>query len=127
MTFDPNSPIARAPEVRVTMRGVRLSDTGKPVQVSTRSDFIAPDYAAPSTHQLEMQKGLAGWSEGPAPEDKRPAWIARAELRVKAQREADALEPTITGKTVVRKAPARDMHVMNRQGPSTRNRGKWVN
>lgn len=61
--FDPNSTIPRAAEVRVTMRGVRLTPDGFPVQVSTRSDFIAPELSRPSTLATELDKGLRGWSD----------------------------------------------------------------
>lgn len=60
--IDPNSTIATAFETRVTMRGVRLTPDGGRVQVSTRSDFIAPDLSAPSTHAIESDKGKRGWT-----------------------------------------------------------------
>ncbi len=61
--FDPNSTIPEAHEVRVTMRGVRISEHGSPVQVSTRSDFIAPDLSGPSTLAVELDKDLPGWTD----------------------------------------------------------------
>ena len=122
MVFDPNSTIPRAPEVRVTARGVRLSpNSSATFQVSTRSDFVAPELSAPSTLALELDKGLAGWTDGPKPADVRPSWIIRAELARKAQREADLEELTI-GAAVVRKAPAAPLVKLNRTGPR-RNRG----
>ena len=125
MTFDPNSPIPRAPEVRVTARGVRLSpDSTATVQVSTRSDFVAPATAPVSTLALELDKGKAGWTAGPVPADKRPSYIIRAELARKAQREADIEELTITGTTVIRKAPAAPMVKLNRTGPRRNRRAK---
>ena len=63
MKYDPNSTIPSAHEVRVRMRGVRISENGARVQVSTRSDFIAPDLSPVSTHQVEMQKGTRDWTD----------------------------------------------------------------
>lgn len=60
--IDPNSTVPTAFEVRVTRRGVRLTSDGAPQQVSTRSDFIAPDLSAPSTHAVESEKGKRGWT-----------------------------------------------------------------
>ena len=61
--FDPNSTMAQSHEARVTMRGVRLTETGLPVQVSTRSDFIAPDQSPVALIETEMAKGLKGWTD----------------------------------------------------------------
>ena len=125
MVFDPNSTVPRAPEVRVTARGVRLSpNSNATFQVSTRSDFVAPELSAPSTLAIELDKGKAGWTAGPIPADKRPSYIVRAELARKAQREADIEELTITGTTVIRKAPAAPMVKLNRTGPRRNRRAK---
>jgi len=124
MIYDPNSTIAQSHEARVRARGVRLSPNSSATsQVSTRSDFIAPDYASPSTHEIEMEKGRAGWSAGPKPVDQRPAWIARAERRIKAQREAQIEEITITGTAMIRKAPPAPMVKLNRTGPRRNRKG----
>lgn len=84
MIYDPNSTIPHSHEVRVTMRGVRLSDGGTPVQVSTRSDFIAPDLSAPSTLAIELDKGKRGWSDYdvkvPAPAETRADVVNREAL-----------------------------------------------
>ena len=118
MQFDPNSTVPHAHEVRVRARGVRLTPDGKGVQVSTRSDFIAPDLSAPSTTAIEQDKGLRGWSEGVAPVE---VWQVRA---AKAHADAKAkafIADAMVGETVIRrtvKAPAR--RVLNAQGPAFR-------
>jgi len=115
MIYDPTSTIVESHEARVRVRGVRLSPNSNATsQVSTRSDFIAPDYAAPSTIELELEKGLAGWSEGTAPEDVSPKFTDWAKR--------DLAAIAISGTTVVRKAPAAPMVKLNRTGPR-RNRG----
>ena len=99
--FDPNSTVHRAPEVRVTMRGERITENGSPVQVSTRSDFVAPELSAPSTSALEQSKGLRGWTAGPVPADKRPQHLIRAEKARKALALADA-QALVVGTAVIR-------------------------
>lgn len=108
MTYDPNSTIPQSHEVRVTMRGVRLTDGGAPVQVSTRSDFIAPQLSGPSTHALEMEKGLSGWSFDDVPvETVAPVFTDWAK-RDLAQ---------VTCGTPLRKARATGLRVAHRTGP----------
>jgi hypothetical protein len=123
--LDPNSTIPHAREVRVTMRGVRITDGGRPVQVSTRSDFIAPELSAPSTTALEQDKGKAGWTnKDVTPVDHRDAakrsfMNRRAELI--AARAQAILDDATCGKTVIStKAPQRELRVLNRQGPAHR-------
>lgn len=122
--FDPNSTVPRAPEVRVTRRGVRLTPDGSPVQVSTRSDFIAPDMAPVSTSALEQAKGLRGWTDMEVkPEDRRPAGLKAFEANrahLIADRAAAIVEDATCGKTVSRKAPARQLRTLNVQGPAHR-------
>lgn len=109
--LDPNSTIHAVREVRVTMRGVRLSENGSPVQVTVRSDFIAPDLSAPATSAVELDKGLRGWSDYDV---KVPAPVNGGVIVGKAERE---LEELTVGKTVIRtKAPATG-RVINRTGP----------
>ena len=118
MIYDPNSVIAQSHETRVRARGVRLTPDGSPVQVSTRSDFIAPDYAPASTHEIELDKGLAGWSDGPKPASVLPVFTDWAKR--------DLAAISIGNAIVTRKTPD-TMAVMNRQGPSTRKRSKYAN
>lgn len=120
--FDPTSPIPRAPEVRVTMRGVRLTPDGAAVQVSTRSDFIAPDLSPVSTLATELAKGARYWSEGTTPEDKRPQHLIRAEKARKALLDADNQALTV-GTTVIRHTSASTGKVLNRTGPKRKRRG----
>lgn len=61
--YDPNSTMPVVREVRVTMRGVRLSENGSPVQVSTRSDFIAPEVSPVRLIDSEAEKGTRGWTD----------------------------------------------------------------
>lgn len=113
MIYNPNSTIPQSHEVRVTMRGVRLTDGGTPVQVSTRSDFIAPELSRPSTLAIELDKGIRGWSDYdvkvPAPAETRADVVNR-----------EALDYTCST-PVVRKAPERKVRVMY-SGPMGRNR-----
>lgn len=123
--FDPNSPVKRAPEVRVTMRGVRLTPDGSPVQVSTRSDFIAPELSAPSTTNLEQAKGLRGWTDTDVkPEDRRPVGLQVFEKnrqRMINERAAAIVKDAKAGTTVIRHtAPTQGLRVLNRQGPAHR-------
>lgn len=101
---------AVAHEVRVRARGVRLTPDGKGVQVSTRSDFIAPDLSAPSTLAIELDKGLAGWTR----DDVKPATVTP----VFPKHEDDYA----VGTAVIRK-PVAEMRVISRTGPR-RNRRK---
>lgn len=99
-------------EVRVTMRGVRLTPDGSPVQVSTRSDFIAPDLSPVRTVDLESAKGLRGWT---AHDVKVPS-VGTTQHTPKglADRRLDAMT---VGTTVVRTTDTRTMRVMNHTGP----------
>ena len=60
---DQNATIKSHHEVRVTMRGVRLTLDGDNVQVSTRSDFVAPDMAPVPQTDIEQAKSLKGWTD----------------------------------------------------------------
>ena len=95
-------------EVRVTMRGVRLSEGGAPTQVSTRSDFIAPDLSAPSTLALELDKGLRGWSDY----DNEIATVDPV-FPDRSKRDLEAL----TAGTPIRKAPVAAARVVSHTGP----------
>lgn len=107
--IDPNATIPSVREVRVTMRGVRLSPDGTPMQVSTRSDFIAPDLSAPSTLSLELDKGLRGWSDyDKHVEDTTPRFTDWAKR--------DLAEVT-AGTPMFRKAPGKGLRVAHRTGP----------
>ncbi len=115
--FDPNSTIPAAHEVRVTGRGVRLTPDGSPVQVSTRSDFIAPDLSAPSTLAIELNKGLRGWTRDDVEViDARPLHLQRAERARKQQADDDA-QAMSCGVTVVRHTARSNGKVLNRTGP----------
>ena len=104
--FDPNSTIPQAHEVRVTMRGVRLTPDGKPVQVSTRSDFIAPELSAPSTLAFELSKGQRGWTATDViVPDMRPLHLQRAERARKEQAAADAQAMTCGATRIRRPRP----------------------
>ena len=119
MIYDPNSVLPQSHEARVRARGVRLDPNSNAThQVSTRSDFIAPDYAPASTHELELEKGLAGWSDGPKPASVLPVFTDWAKR--------DLAAISIGNAIVTRKTPD-TMAVMNRQGPSTRKRSKYAN
>ncbi len=109
--LDPNSTIPEAHEVRVTMRGVRISEHGSPVQVSTRSDFIAPELSGPSTLAIELDKGLTGWTDT----EKRVTSVLPV-----FPKHAD--DHTV-GKSIIRKAPRQSGVVMNRTGPRRNRRG----
>ncbi len=118
--LDPNSTIPTAFEVRVTMRGVRLTPDGSPVQVSTRSDFVAPELSAPSLLAQELDKGLRGWTRDDVElSDKRPQHLIRAERARKAQAKADLDEITV-GTAIVRTTVRREVA---RKRPTTR---RWV-
>jgi len=58
--IDQNATIHSAHEVRVRMRGNRLSIDGPAVQVTM--PFIAPDRAPQSTHETELAKGSRDWT-----------------------------------------------------------------
>lgn len=122
MIFDPNSPIAQSHETRVRARGVRLTPDGAAVQVSTRSDFVAPDISPLSTHQIEMDKGLAGWTD----RDNKPEVVNVNGGIMHVTRDL-MLDPFTCGTTVIRKSPPAPLVKMNRQGPSTRKRSKYAN
>lgn len=98
MLYDPNSVIPTAFEARVRARGVRLTPDGSPVQVSTRSDFIAPELSAPSTLAIELDKGMRGWSDYdvkvPSAKDSHAESVKAAQL-----------EAMTVGESVIRKAP----------------------
>jgi hypothetical protein len=119
MTFDPNSTVPRAPEVRVTLRGVRLSENGKPVQVSTRSDFIAPDLSPVSVLATELDKGRPGWTD----RDNKPE-IVNVNGGIMHITSDLRLPPLTCGKTVIRKAPERPLRVMNVTGPRRNRKAK---
>lgn len=113
--LDPNSTLPHAREARVTMRGVRLTPDGSPVQVSTRSDFIAPDVAPVSTLALELSKGERDWTDF----DVKVAMPVNGGVIVgKAERE---LAQLTAGTTVIRKTSRPDTRrVLNVQGPAHR-------
>lgn len=121
--FDPNSTIPHAHEVRVTMRGVRLTPDGSLVQVSTRSDFIAPDLSGPSTLAIELDKGLTGWTRDDVEViDARPLHLQRAE-RARKQLAADDAQALQLGATVIRHTTPTVGKVLNRTGPRRNRRG----
>lgn len=122
--IDPNSSIASAREVRVTMRGVRLTDGGEPVQVSTRSDFIAPDLSPVRTVDIECEKGERGWTgQDVKLVDARPLHIQRADRARKAQALADLNDLVLGTPIVFAKAPTADKRrVVNNVGPSAKRR-----
>lgn len=114
--FDPNSTIKHVHEVRVTMRGVRISETGSPVQVSTRSDFIAPEVSPPSTLAIELDKGRRGWSDY----DNKPEVVVINGGTVSGGYRDSSIGFNV-GQTVIRKAPVdRKTRVLNVQGPAHR-------
>ena len=108
-------------EVRVRARGVRLNpDSNATSQVSTRSDFIAPDLSPVSTQAIELfEKGLSGWTDS----DKRVESVTPV-FPDHAKRDLAAIT---LGKTIIRRTSAAPLHVMNRQGPATRKRSKFAN
>lgn len=125
-TFDPNSTVPHAHEVRVRARGVRITQDGKPVQVSTRSDFIAPDQSPLPTLVVEQMKGLRGWTAGKV-DDRRSEGRKIHEARIAAEKKQQAADDlaaiTITGTTVIRKVSTDRKVVVSRTGPR-RNRRK---
>ena len=106
-------------EVRVTSRGVRLTEHGKLVAVNTRSDFVAPDISPVSTHQLELEKGQVGWTDF----DKRVETLTsdRRERQLAAQR----LREATVGETVIR-APRPKTVLVRSAGPSASYRNAQV-
>lgn len=123
--IDPNSIIPHAREVRVTMRGVRLTPDGAPVQVSTRSDFIAPELSAPALIDREMDKGLRGWTfHDVKPVDHRDpstrSFMNRRAALIKARAQA-IVDDATCGTTVIRTVkPVSNRRVLNGTGPAHR-------
>lgn len=114
--FDPNAKVTSHHEVRVTMRGVRLAPDGMPVQVSTRSDFVAPDIAPLTTHQREMMKGQRDWTNT----DVKPEVVVINGGIVTGVRR-DTENVSLMAEKVIRKArPADKRRVLNVQGPAHR-------
>lgn len=95
--FDPGATVVSVHEVRVTQRGVRLTDGGKRVQVSTKSDFIAPDISPVRVIDLESEKGRRGWTDT---EVKLSLAVNGGQIAGRAERDLAELQ---AGRSVIRK------------------------